>query len=155
MTRHSHPETSEPPGKIIALDVGDARIGIATCDPLRLTVRPLSTLRRRNRRADFDALAKIYVEEEAVLIVCGLPYNMDGSEGPQARKIRNWAARFTRALRNILGKEVPLVFCDERLSSFAADEWIAEGGSRESGQDAVAAAVILRSYLDAHNPECH
>ena len=139
-----------PPGKIIALDVGDARIGIATCDPLRLTVRPLRTLRRRNRRADFDALAKIYAEEEAVLIVCGLPYNMDGSEGPQAHKIRNWAARFTRALRNIRGEDIPFVFCDERLSSFAADEFIAEEGSHAAGQDAVAAAVILRSYLDVH-----
>lgn len=148
MTPHSHPATSEPPGKIIALDVGDARIGIATCDPLRLTVRPLTTVRRRNRRIDFDALAKIYADEEAVLVVCGLPYNMDGSEGPQARRIRNWAARFTRALRNILGEDVPLVFWDERLSSFAADEWIAEEGPDPAGQDAIAAAVILRSYLD-------
>ncbi|MDE0464965.1 MAG: Holliday junction resolvase RuvX, partial [Caldilineaceae bacterium] len=74
--------------------------------------------------------------------------NMDGSEGPQARKVRNWAARFTRALRNIRGAEVPLVFWDERLSSFAADQWIAAEGSHPAGQDAVAAAVILRSYLD-------
>ena len=137
----------------MALDVGDARIGVATCDPLRLTVRPLHTLRRRNRRTDFDVLAKIYAEEQAVLVVCGLPYNMDGSEGPQARKIRNWAARFKRALRNIRGREVPLVFWDERLSSFAADAWIAEEGPHAAGQDAVAAAVILRSYLDVHNRE--
>ncbi len=148
MTPHSHPVTSEPSGKIIALDVGDARIGIATCDPMRLTVRPLTTVHRRNRRIDFDALAKIYADEEAVLVVCGLPYNMDGTEGPQARRIRNWAARFTRALRNILGEDVPLVFWDERLSSFAADEWIAEKGPDPAGQDAIAAAVILRSYLD-------
>ena len=148
MTQPTPPGISKPPGKIIALDVGDARIGVAACDPLRLTVHPLHTLHRRSRRADFDALAKIYAEEEAVLIVCGLPYNMDGSEGSQARKVRNWAARFTRALRNIRGTEVPLVFWDERLSSFAADEWIAAEGSHSAGQDAVAAAVILRSYLD-------
>jgi len=148
MTQPTPPGISKPPGKIIALDVGDARIGVAACDPLRLTVHPLHTLHRRSRRADFDALAKIYAEEEAVLIVCGLPYNMDGSEGSQARKVRNWAARFTRALRNIRGAEVPLVLWDERLSSFAADEWIAAEGSHSAGQDAVAAAVILRSYLD-------
>ena len=148
MTQPTPPGISKPPGKIIALDVGDARIGVAACDPLRLTVRPLHTLHRRSRRADFDALAKIYAEEEAVLIVCGLPYNMDGSEGSQARKVRNWAARFTRALHNIRGAEVPLVFWDERLSSFAADQWIAAEGSHPAGQDAVAAAVILRSYLD-------
>lgn len=155
MTPPSHVKPAGPPGKLIALDVGDARIGIATCDPLGLTVRPLQTLRRRNRRRDFDALAQIYAEEEAVMFVCGLPYNMDGSEGPQARKIRNWAARFTRALRAIRDEEVPLVFWDERLSSFAADQWIAEGGSDAAGQDAVAAAVILRSYLDAHHRKGH
>lgn len=149
MTQPNLSKPSLPPGKIIALDVGDARIGVATCDPLRLTVRPLRTLLRRNRRRDFDSLAQIYKDEEAVLIVCGLPFNMDGSEGPQARRIRNWAARFTRALRNILGNEVPLVFWDERLSSFSADEWIAAEGPHPAGQDAVAAAVILRSYLDA------
>ncbi len=148
MTQSITSKQPTPPGKIIALDVGDARIGVATCDPLRLTVRPLRTLQRRNRRADFDALAKIYAEEEAVLIVCGLPYNMDGTEGPQAHKIRNWAARFTRALSNIRGKEVPLAFWDERLSSFAADQWIAEEGPHAAGQDAVAAAVVLRSFLD-------
>ena len=139
----------------MALDVGDARIGVATCDPLRLTVRPLRTLQRRNRRADFDALAKIYAEEEAVLIVCGLPYNMDGTEGPQAHKIRKWAARFTRALHNIRGKDVPLAFWDERLSSFSADQWIAEEGPHAAGQDAVAAAVILRSFLDANHRVGH
>ena len=151
MTPQSHTSPTEPPGKIIALDVGDVRIGVATCDPLRLTVRPLRTLRRRNRRRDFEALAQIYAEEEAVLVVCGLPYNMDGSEGPQAQKMRNWAARFMRALRAIRGEEVPLVFWDERLSSFTADEWIANGESDAAGQDAVAATVILRSYLDSRH----
>lgn len=139
---------SQPPGKIIALDVGEARIGIATCDSLQLTVRPLRTLHRHSRRRDFDTLAQIYADEEAVLIVCGLPYNMDGSEGPQAQRTRNWGARFTRALRAIRGEDVPFVFWDERLSSFAADEWIAEWGADPAGQDAVAAALILRSYLD-------
>ena len=145
----SHFESLEPPGKIMALDVGDARIGVATCDPLGLTVRPLRTLRRRNRRQDFDTLAQIYAEEEASLVVCGLPLNMDGSEGPQARKVRNWATRFLQALRAIRGAPPPLVYWDERLSSFAADEWIAEAGPHAAGQDAVAAAIILRSFLDA------
>ena len=137
------------PGKIMALDVSDARIGVATCDHLGLTVRPLCTLRRRSRRHDFDALARIVSEEEVALVVCGLPLNMDGSEGPQARMVRNWAARFSRALKVMRGDELPLILWDERLSSFAADEWIAEFGQHAAGQDAVAAAVILRSYLDA------
>ena len=151
MTPPSHPKNDESLGKIMALDVGDARVGVAVCDPLRLTVRPLRTLRRRSRRQDFDALARIYAEEEATLVVCGLPLNMDGSEGAQARKVRNWAARLLRVLRAIRAEEVPLQFWDERLSSFAADEWIAEEGPHPAGQDAVAAAVILRSYLDAQD----
>ena len=149
MTPPPPSERAAPPGKILALDVGDARIGVAACDPLGLTVRPLRTLRRRSRRHDFEALARIYAEEEAVLVVCGLPLNMDGSEGPQARKTRNWAARFARALRAARGENVPLLFWDERLSSFAADEWSAEAGPHAAGQDAVAAAMILRSFLDA------
>ena len=151
MTPPSHPKNDESLGKIMALDVGDARVGVAVCDPLRLTVRPLRTLRRRSRRQDFDALARIYAEEEATLVVCGLPLNMDGSEGAQARKVRNWAARLLRVLRASRAEEVPLQFWDERLSSFAADEWIAEEGPHSAGQDAVAAAVILRSYLDAQD----
>lgn len=139
---------SAPPGKILALDVGDARIGVASCDPLGLSVRPLCTLRRRSRRRDFDALGRIIAQEEAELVVCGLPLNMDGTEGPQASKVRRWAARFLRALQIMRGRKVPLVYWDERLSSFAADEWIAEWGAHAAGQDAVAAAVILRSYLD-------
>ena len=88
------PQPSEPPGKILALDVSDTRVGVATCDPLGLTVRPLCVIRRRTRRQDFDALAHIYAQEEACLVVCGLPLNMDGSTGPQAHKVRTWAARF-------------------------------------------------------------
>lgn len=143
------PQTSEPPGKILALDVSDARVGVATCDPLGLTVRPLCVIRRRTRRQDFDALTHIYAQEEACLVVCGLPLNMDGSTGPQARKVRAWAARFARALRAISGQAVPVIFWDERLSSWAAHEWATVHGPHPAGADAVAAAVILRSFLDA------
>ncbi len=137
-----------PPGKLLALDVGQARIGVATCDPLGITVRPLTVLRRGRRQEDFQRIAQLVQEEGAEAIVCGLPLNMDGSEGPQARTVRRWAGRLARALQAILGRPVPIHFWDERLTSFAAQELLAEGET-QAGEDAVAAALILQSYLDA------
>jgi putative Holliday junction resolvase len=160
-------QSLEPMGKLLAFDVGLARIGIAVCDPLRLAARPLGVLQRASRRQDFERLARLVDEQEAVGVVCGLPLNMDGSEGDQARTTRKWAMRLAHALRALLGRPVPIALWDERLSTFAAQSIIAEKGlqvgraagpsARTSGrrkgadeyEDAVAAAVILQSFLDA------
>ncbi len=139
-------------GKLLALDVGLARIGVAACDPLRLTVRPLLVLTRGSRREDFARLADIVAEQEAVAVICGLPLNMDGSDSEQTRTVRKWAMRLAHALRVLLGRPLPIVFWDERLSTYAAQQILAAGmlapGDERRGEDAVAAAVILRSYLD-------
>ena len=135
-------------GKLLALDVGLARIGVAVCDPLRLTTRPVTVIQRRSRREDFDQLAHLVKQEEVVGIICGLPLNMDGSEGAQAQSVRNWAERCAYALRSILGKPLPLIFWDERLSTYAAQELLNEYNTKIA-EDAAAAAVILQSYLDA------
>jgi len=138
-------------GKLLALDVGLARIGVAVCDPLRLAARPLTVIHRRSRRDDFAELAQLVQREEIVEIICGLPLNMDGSEGAQAQTVRKWAERCAYALRTILGQAVPLIFWDERLSTFAAQELLAEQGitKQKTAEDAAAAAVILQNYLDA------
>ena len=150
--------TNTSSGKLLALDVSVSSIGIATCDPLRLGVRPLTTLERRSKRADFDALAQIFREQEAVAIICGLPLNMDGSEGERAEYIRKWAEKLAHGLRALLGTPAPIIFWDERLSTFAAREYLAESSSTQEakskqkiGEDAAAAAVILQSYLDARS----
>lgn len=135
-------------GKLLALDVGLARIGTATCDPLRLAVRPLTVIQRASRRADFEQLAQLVRAEEIVAIICGLPLNMNGSAGENARRVREWALRLAQALRAILGFPLPVIFWDERLSTFAAREYLRENG-QAAGEDAIAAAVILQSYLDA------
>jgi putative Holliday junction resolvase len=135
-------------GKLLAVDVGGARIGVAVCDPLQLAARPITVIQRRSRRDDFDLLAEIIENEEVVAVICGLPFNMDGSEGEQAKGTRRWAGRLAQALRAILGQPMPVIFWDERLSSYAAQQIIAGGGT-QMGEDAVAAAVILQSYLDA------
>ncbi|RIK41748.1 MAG: Holliday junction resolvase RuvX [Chloroflexi bacterium] len=134
-------------GKLLALDVGLARIGVATCDPLQLAVRPLTVIRRTSRRADFEKLAALVEQEAPVALLCGLPLNMDGSEGPQAQMVRKWAMRLAHALRALLGSSPPILFWDERLSTFAAQEFLAQTPGQ--AEDAVAAAVILQSYLDA------
>lgn len=147
------------PAKFIALDVGLARIGVATCDPLGIAVRPLAVIQRRSRQEDFDRLVAIVVEQEAEAVVVGLPLSMDGSESEQTKMTRTWALRLARALRTArkeslqesLQAPLPVIFWDERLSSFAAQELMADDPKRAQamGEDAYAAAVILRSYLDA------
>ncbi len=135
------------PAKLMALDVGLARIGVALCDPLGLAARPLCVIERRARNDDFVRLANIVACEEVQGIICGLPLHMDGSEGQQAATTRKWARRLANALRALLGHPVPVEFWDERLSSYAARELLQ--GDTHTGEDAAAAAVILQSYLDA------
>lgn len=140
--------SSLPTGKLLALDVGLARIGIATCDGLGLVSRPLEVLERRSRREDFAHLAQLVEREAAQTVLCGLPLNMDGSEGGQAQTTRKWAMRLAQALRTLLGRPIPIVFWDERMSTYAAQEVMARHPVT-AGEDAVAAAVILQDYLDA------
>lgn len=144
-----------PKGKLLALDVSIAAIGIATCDPLWLGAQPHSVIKRRSRRADFDTLATVYRDAEAVGVICGLPLNMDGTEGERAEYIRRWAMKLAHGLRALVGEPVPIIFWDERLSTFAAQEYLASDHNgrtaKNVGEDAAAAAVILQSYLDAQS----
>lgn len=136
-------------GKLMALDVGLARIGVAVCDPLRLGVRPLTVVERKSRNEDFERLARLVDEEEAVAVVCGLPLAMDGSEADWTRTVRKWAKRLAYALRALLGRPIPVIFWDERLTTFAANEILSELDDDDIAEDAAAAAVILQYYLDA------
>lgn len=137
-----------PAGKLLALDVGLARIGVAVCDPLQLAARPLTVIKRRSRSEDFATLAALVQREEGQAIICGLPLNMDGSEGTQAQMVRKWATRLAQALQTLLGALPPVIFWDERLSTYQAQSILA-GSKAKTPEDAVAAAVILQSYLDA------
>ena len=136
-------------GKLLGLDVGLARIGVAVSDPLGLAARPLTVVVRKTRRDDFATLAAMAADEMVEAVICGLPLTMDGSEGDQAKMTRKWAKRLAYALRAILGSPYPVIFWDERLSTFAANEILDRLDARDIGEDAAAAAVILQSYLDA------
>lgn len=132
--------------RVLALDVGDKRIGVAVSDRTGMLVTPIETIHRKNMNADGARVAHLAREHEVALVVVGLPTNMDGTEGGQAKKARF----FAKTLVNDFGLSVH--FEDERLSTFTATERLVERGVK-TGQnrdlvDMEAAAVILQSYLD-------
>ncbi|MFB3881028.1 MAG: Holliday junction resolvase RuvX [Armatimonadota bacterium] len=135
--------------RILALDFGERRIGVAASDPLGLTAQPVTVIERASLDEDLARIKAVVEQRKAEKIVLGLPLNMDGTAGPQARLARRFAARLRRAL----GLEV--VLWDERLTTVEADRSEGQGLSearRESHRrrrDAVAAAVILQDYLNA------
>jgi putative Holliday junction resolvase len=136
----------ELPGRILALDYGRRRIGLALSDELHLTAQPLATLQRTNRRNDIRRLRELARKHAVGRIVVGHPVRLDGSPGEMAEEVERFAAR--------LGKELglPVELVDERLSSWEAGQVRAErpSASRKgrASLDAVAAAVILRDYLE-------
>ncbi len=134
-------------GRIIAFDVGDKRVGVAVSDPFGWTAQGLTTLTRTgNLEKDVQLLLGVAEKYEDVTLLFGLPKNMDGTEGPQAKKVRAFAKAVVKA------KEYPLVFWDERLSTVAATHVlmdVKDWRERRKVVDKVAASVILQSYLDS------
>jgi putative Holliday junction resolvase len=139
--------------RALGLDVGERRVGIAISDPTGTVVRPLQTLIRGSREEDFAAIAALVAEHQVELVVVGQPLSLDGTEGPQARRI----ARYAQLLADQL--TVPIVFYDERYTTAVAEEIMLQSRSKrrrrqarsEGGLDAIAAAVILQSYLDSQD----
>lgn len=130
--------------RIMGLDVGESRIGIALSDPLGKTAQPLDTIKRDD--ASIDRIEGLVREHVVQRVVAGLPLLMDGSEGAQARLVR----RFTGKLAERL--EVPVVMVDERLTTREAESVLAGGrskrGAKRAASDRIAAAIILRAYMD-------
>ena len=130
----------------MALDVGDKKIGVAVSDSLLLTAQSRPTLRRTNLAADLQVLKKLAEENEVHEIVVGQPLHMSGAESPQSHKV----ARFAETVREAL--KLPIIFWDERLTSFAAEQHLEELGlnwrKRREHIDKVAAMIILQGYLD-------
>lgn len=132
--------------RLLGLDVGDRRIGVAVSDPTGLLATPNEVYRRRDLASDIQHIAELARDLEVSGIIVGLPINMNGTEGPQADKTR----AFAEALGE-LGLKVTL--WDERLSTVEAKRRLAEVGGKRRRQireriDAEAAALILETYLD-------
>jgi putative Holliday junction resolvase len=132
--------------RILAIDYGRKRIGLAVSDPLGITAQPLPPVVEDSPEKVFQHLAKIVREIEAQEIVVGLPLQLDGSEGLAAQEVR----RFTETLSKTLS--LPFHLIDERLTSSLANRLLTHSGQKGKKKkekvDTVAAQVILQTYLD-------
>lgn len=136
-----------PAGRAIAgLDLGTVTIGVAVSDGLLSIATPLETIRRSKFRADAARLMQIVAERDLAGLILGLPYNMDGSEGPRCQSTRAFARNLARLT------PLPIAFWDERLSTVAAERALLEADTsrKRRGEviDHVAAGYILQGVLD-------
>jgi putative Holliday junction resolvase len=138
--------TSEKP-RILALDLGKKRIGMAISDPLGITAQGLPNLVRTNKRTDLAALEDLVRDREVGLILMGNPINMGGAEGRQS----GWVREFAEALENRTG--LPVRLWDERLTTVEAGRVLRESGisieKRAAAVDRLSAVILLQSYLDS------
>jgi putative Holliday junction resolvase len=138
--------TSAKP-RILALDLGKRRIGLAISDPLRLTAQGLPNLERTNKREDLAALERLAAEREVGLILMGNPVNMGGAEGRQSGWVREFGAALGRQTR------LPVEYWDERLTSVEAGRVLRSSGisieKRAAAVDRLSAVILLQSYLDS------
>lgn len=143
--------TNEHPGRVMALDLGEKRIGIAVSDPTRTIAAPHSVLSRRSRAGDFVHFARLIAELQITQLVLGLPITLGGDEGQRAGWVRDYAAELAAHVA------VPIAFHDESLTTVEATAALHAQGRRgrkvKERVDAVAAALILQAYLDSLREE--
>jgi len=135
--------------RVMGLDVGSKTIGVAVSDPLGITAQGLDTIRRRNKRQDFEELARLLREYNVREIVVGYPLRLSGSESAQSEKIR----QFADELRHRFQLQVHL--WDERLTSSQANRILREADlsirKRSQAVDRMAAILILQSWMDSRS----
>ncbi|MGR3660575.1 MAG: Holliday junction resolvase RuvX [Paracoccaceae bacterium] len=131
---------------LIGLDLGEKTIGVAVSDTMRSVASPIETVRRKKFGVDASRLLEIIAARDICGIVLGLPYNMDGSEGPRCQSTRAFARNLARLT------DLPIGFWDERLSTVAAERALLETDTsrkrRSEVIDHVAAGFILQGVLD-------
>jgi putative Holliday junction resolvase len=138
-------------GRALGLDLGSKRIGVAVADRTGTIASPLQVLHRSGSvKRDHLAIAELVIEEEADIVVVGLPLNMNGSSGPAAKAAIDEAAALATVVR------VPVVTFDERRTTVTADQAMIEANMRAQARrrivDKIAAAVMLQNWLDAGGP---
>lgn len=131
---------------VLALDIGNKRIGIAGCDGTGLIATGITTLKRGSFQQDLMQFQALVESRQVQRLVVGLPYSMDGTLGSQARRVQKYAKRLAKALN------LPLEYMDERLTSFAAEQMMVGQNVSPSRNKALidrkAAALILQQWLD-------
>ena len=132
---------------IMAVDLGKARTGIAVCDKMMFLASPLCVIEEWNRDKLAEKIIQLAEKEKAELLVLGLPKNMDGSEGESAAGARAFADKLAELI------DIPIKLQDERCTTMIAHQYLNDtnvrGKKRKKTVDAVAATVILQSYIDS------
>jgi len=132
----------------MALDVGDKKIGVALSDPLKITSQGLETYIRKDTEEDFKYFAELIKNNNVEILVAGLPKNMNGSEGPQADKVKEFIKKLQKYT------DVKVDYSDERLTTMEAEKMLISGDvsrkNRKKVIDKVAANLILQNYLQRH-----
>jgi putative Holliday junction resolvase len=135
-----------PLGRVLGLDVGARRIGVAVSDPLGITAQGLETLQRQNKRKDLEQLRRVIREYKVKEIVVGLPLRMSGAEGTQAEKMQIFAEELRRHFK------LPVHLFDERLTSAEANRLLRETDlsieKRGKAVDRMAAVLILQGWME-------
>jgi putative Holliday junction resolvase len=133
--------------RILGLDVGDSRIGVAISDPVEIIATPLTVITRDNDSATIDTIVRLVDQYDVKQIVIGLPYSLDGSLGLQANKVKDFVDKLSQSTG------VSIELRDERLSTVAAERLLRGAGNKRAKEksrlDAAAAAFILQGYLDS------
>lgn len=137
------------PGRILAIDYGTRRMGLAVSDPLGITAQGLETLERKNKRADFGRLERTIREYQVCEIVLGNPLRMSGEEGTLSQKVAEFAEELRRRF------QLPVHLWDERLTSAEANRLLREAElstkKRAQAVDRMAAVLILQSFMQARD----
>lgn len=135
-------------GRVLAIDYGQRRIGLALSDPLGITAQPMEAIERRNNRSLMEELEKLITRWEVKMIVVGLPFNMDGSKGGKALQTTE---TFIQRLQERF--DLPVIAWDERLTTVSAQRTLKEMDQKPKSQkgkvDTIAAQIMLQSYLDS------
>ncbi len=137
--------------RILSLDVGEKKIGIAISDALGITAQPLQTIRRDGQNSYLRLLQAVIAEKNVTKVIVGLPLNMNGTEGRVARGIYEFVDRLRENV------SVPVQLWDERLTTMEAERILLQADvsrkRRKKADDAIAAQLILQSYLNSHRSD--
>jgi putative holliday junction resolvase len=149
-SRDNHKELAPAArGRVLGLDVGSRRIGLAVSDPLGITAQGLETLQRKNKRHDFAHLERVIHDYQVKEIVVGLPLRMSGAEGIQSEKMRTFAEDLQKRFR------LPVHLWDERLTSAEANRLLRETElsieKRGKAVDRMAAVLILQAWMESRS----
>ena len=139
--------------RVLALDIGERRIGVAISDEGGVLAQPLQVIERKGTATDVAQVVRLLQEQQAQEIVVGMPYTLRGGQAGAAEKVQSFLAVLREAV------QVPIVLVDERLSTVEADRRMREASvrrlARRSRVDAVAAALILERYLSERRNQAH